>query len=121
VINEYMNRLGFYPNDRLRDVLYNIEQFKFDALIQPELSMRSPPSSHSNSSTESSTNSSSAKSRSASKKNPQSSVNNSMSKKMIKDGDKSSGTNNLIGNGSGSTLTGKNSYAVLKASSIAAS
>lgn len=39
---------------------------------------------------------------------------------MIKDSDKSSGTNNMIGNGSGNTLTGKNSYAVLKASSIAA-
>jgi len=39
---------------------------------------------------------------------------------MIKDSDKSSGTNNLVGSG-GSTLTGKNPYAVLKASSIAAS
>jgi hypothetical protein len=44
-----------------------------------------------------------------------------MSKRMIKDSDKSSGTNNLIGSGQGTTLTGKNPYAVLKASSIAAS
>lgn len=44
-----------------------------------------------------------------------------MSKKMIKDSDKSSGTNNLIGTGQGTTLTGKNPYAVLKPSSIAAS
>ena len=44
-----------------------------------------------------------------------------MSKRMIKDSDKSSGTNNLIGTGSGSTLTGKNPFAVLKASAIAAS
>jgi len=33
VINEYMNRLPLYPNEKLRDVLYNIEQFKFDALL----------------------------------------------------------------------------------------
>lgn len=38
---------------------------------------------------------------------------------MIKDSDKSSGTNNLIGTGT-TTLTGNNPYAVLKASSIAA-
>ena len=25
VINEYMNKLGFFPNEKLRDVLYNIE------------------------------------------------------------------------------------------------
>lgn len=45
-----------------------------------------------------------------------------MAKKMIKDSDKSSGTNNLIGTGTGSTtLTGKNPFAILKASAIAAS
>ena len=45
-----------------------------------------------------------------------------MAKKMIKDSDKSSGTNNLIGAGGGnSTLTGKNPFAILKASAIAAS
>ena len=44
-----------------------------------------------------------------------------MAKKMIKDSDKSSGTNNLVGGGSGSTtLTGKNPFAILKASAIAA-
>ena len=39
---------------------------------------------------------------------------------MIKDSDKSSGTNNLIGNGAGSSVTGKNPYTILKPSSIAA-
>lgn len=44
-----------------------------------------------------------------------------MSKKIIKDSDKSSGTNNLVGTGNGnSTLTGKNPFAILKASAIAA-
>ena len=41
---------------------------------------------------------------------------------MIKDSDKSSGTNNLVGTGgNNSTLTGKNPSAILKASAIAAS
>ena len=40
-------------------------------------------------------------------------------KRVIKDSDKSSGTNNLIGSGVGSTLTGKNPFAILKASAIA--
>lgn len=45
-----------------------------------------------------------------------------MSNRMIKDTDKSSGTNNLIGIGKGATtLTGNNPFAVLKASAIAAS
>jgi Dullard-like phosphatase family protein len=44
-----------------------------------------------------------------------------MAKKIIKDSDKSSGTNNLVGTGGGnSTLTGKNPFAILKASAIAA-
>ena len=44
-----------------------------------------------------------------------------MANRMIKDSDKSSGTNNLVGSGSGSpTLTGKNPFAILKASAIAA-
>jgi hypothetical protein len=40
-------------------------------------------------------------------------------KRIIKDTDKSSGTNNLVGNGGGNTLTGKNPFAILKASAIA--
>lgn len=48
-------------------------------------------------------------------------TNSALGKKMIKDTDKSSGTNNLVGTGAGnSTLTGKNPFAILKASAIAA-
>ena len=100
-------------------MLYNIEQFKFDALLQPELNIRGPPSISSNSS-HSSTNSStkSARSMAGAKGGPQ---NSTMAKRMIKDTDKSSGTNNLVGGGgSNSTLTGKNPFAILKASAIAA-
>ena len=76
--------------------------------------MRGPPSSSSNSS--STTNSSSKSERSGNTQQP-----SGMAKRMIKDSDKSSGTNNLVGTGSGnSTLTGKNPFAILKASAIAA-
>ena len=57
VLNEYITRLPLFTNDKIRDTLYNIDQFKFDALLQPEIKMRGPPSSHSNTSN-SSTNSS---------------------------------------------------------------
>lgn len=33
VLNEYLSRLPLYPNEKIRDTLYNIEQFKFDALL----------------------------------------------------------------------------------------
>lgn len=33
VLNMYLERLPLYPNDKIRDTLYNIEQFKFDALL----------------------------------------------------------------------------------------
>ena len=37
MINEWLNILHKLPIDRIRDVLYNIEQFKSDALILPDL------------------------------------------------------------------------------------
>ena len=95
--------------------------------------MRGPPSSHSNTSN-SSTNSSTKSAGSLGAgiaggrgtgipgSTAGGAQNNAMSKRMIKDSDKSSGTNNLVGTGGGSsTLTGKNPFAILKASSIAAS
>lgn len=109
--------MPLHSNDKIRDTLYNIEQFKFDAQLQPELKMKGP--SNQNNSTISSTNSSSS-TKSGGSARDQANGNSAMSKKMIKDSDKSSGTNNLVGNGSSSTLTGKNPFAVLKPSSIAA-
>lgn len=135
VLNEYVTRLPLFSNEKIRDTLYNIDQFKFDALLQPEIKMRGPPSSHSNTSN-SSTNSSTKSGGSlgagvaggrgtgmpGATGGPGGAQNNAMSKRMIKDSDKSSGTNNLVGTGGGSsTLTGKNPFAILKASSIAAS
>lgn len=95
--------------------------------------MRGPPSSHSNTSntsTSSSTKSSGSlgagvaggRGTGIPGATGQGAQNNAMSKRMIKDSDKSSGTNNLVGTGGGSsTLAGKNPFAILKASSIAAS
>lgn len=33
VLNEYITRLPLFTNDKIRDTLYNIDQFKFDALL----------------------------------------------------------------------------------------
>lgn len=111
--------MPLFPNEKIRDTLYNIEQFKFDALLQPEIRMKGP-SNYGNNNTVSSSNSSASSTRSGgSGKDAQG--NSALNKRMIKDSDKSSGTNNLVGSGSGSsTLTGKNPFAILKASAIAA-
>lgn len=51
VLNMYVTRMPLFPNEKIRETLYNIEQFKFDALLQPEikLSMSSSSSGSSNS------------------------------------------------------------------------
>lgn len=139
VLSHFLQRLPLFPNEKLRDVLYNIEQFKFDALLQPEVKLGGGPGSNTLTSSGSSLSSdnSTASSRSGSKLGGTSSGRSAskgtestdkktkgsdvMSKKMIKDSDKSSGTNNLVGTGAGNTtLTGKNPFAILKASAIAA-
>ena len=80
------------------------------------------PSGSLGNSTPTSTNSSASSTRSGgSGKDKEKSASGAMAKRMIKDSDKSSGTNNLIGSGGGNnTLTGKNPFAILKASAIAA-
>ena len=37
MIDEWLNNLTKVPVDRIRDVLYNIEQFKGDALKLPDI------------------------------------------------------------------------------------
>jgi hypothetical protein len=125
MLNEYMQHLYIFPNEKIRDVLYNIEQFRFDTFLQPELSPNGSPSSMSSDSGSNSTKSSAgSKTRSNSKstkKKQKERTNSALDKRMIKATDKGSGTNNLIGTGKGTTLTGNNPFAVLKASAIAAS
>jgi len=65
---EYISRMALYPNDKIRDVLYNIEQFKFDAYLQPELTARSQPSTSSNSSNSSTKSSTKSRTTSSGKK-----------------------------------------------------
>lgn len=67
VLKEYINHLYLFPNEKIRDVLYNIEQFKFDAYLQPELQPNLSSSSMSNGSSNSTKSSSNSKSRSNSK------------------------------------------------------
>lgn len=119
VLEGMVTRLPLYPNEKIRDMLYNIEQFKFDAMLQPELRVTGVDSG---SSLSTMSNSSTKSNRTASgKKEREDGVNSAVSKRMIKDSDKSSGTNNLVGGGGTTSLTGKNPFAVLKASAIAAS
>jgi hypothetical protein len=120
VLDNVVTRLPLYPNEKIRDMLYNIDQFKFDAMLQPEL--RITGNVESSMSTQSNSSSSKSNRTASSKKEKESGNDNGLSKRVIKDSDKSSGTNNLVGGGSGTTsLTGKNPFAVLKASAIAAS
>ena len=37
IVNEWLNAMQKVPIDRVRDVLYNIEQFKGDALKLPDI------------------------------------------------------------------------------------
>jgi len=62
VLNEFLARLPLFPNDKIRDTLYNIDQFKFDAMLQPEIRMKGPAS---NNSTASSSNSSTSSTKSS--------------------------------------------------------
>jgi len=42
IIDEWLNQMQKVPIDRIRDVLYNIEQFKLDALKLPEIKSNVP-------------------------------------------------------------------------------
>lgn len=42
VLKEFVTKMPMFPNEKIRDMLYNIEQFKFDAHMQPELQQRLP-------------------------------------------------------------------------------
>lgn len=57
VLSQYIATMPLFPNEKIRDTLYNIEQFKFDANLQPEIKMglssSSISSNNSNSSTKS--------------------------------------------------------------------
>lgn len=104
IINDWMNQITRVPVERMRDVLYNIEQFRGDALKLPEIQGKNAPQVQQNS--------------------------NSLNAKadggpVYGAGARSAGSINgpsvdkKPGNQGQTALTGKNPFAILKASAIA--
>lgn len=91
MIGDWLNAINTIPNDKLREVLYNIEAFRADALnLAP---VEAKPSGGKG----------------------------TLASKGLSSSTKTSGTSSLVSSGSGaqSSLTGKNPFAILKASAIA--
>jgi hypothetical protein len=86
LIGDWLVQIHNLPNERLREVLYNVEQFRADSVQIQE-----------------------PKPKPQNKRSPSKSLSAST---------KTSGTTNLVA-GSGSSVTGKNPFAILKASAIA--
>lgn len=95
MVGDWLNAISTVPIDKLREVLYNIEAFRADAiniaLVEPK-----PTGGK-----------------------------GTLASKALSSSTKTSGTSNLVstggsnGTGGGSSLTGKNPFAILKASAIA--
>ena len=83
LMNDWLNAITTVTNEKIRETLYNIEQFRADAL---NLTSEKPPAT-------------------------------GPAAKGISSTTKTSGTSNLVG--AGNSLTGKNPFAILKASAIA--
>jgi len=89
MIGDWLNMISTIPNEKLREMLYNIEAFRADAInITPTPSETKP------------------------------SGKGTLASKALSSSTKTSGNSNLVG-ASGSSLTGKNPFAILKASAIA--
>ena len=109
MINEWLNILHKLPIDRVRDVLYNIEQFKGDALLLPEIKTSND--------------------RRNEKQNSMGKVLDggpiygagAKSAGSISSDSTSKGATKMLGNQGRTSLTGKNPFAILKASAIASS
>lgn len=108
IIEEWMNNLDKVPIDRIRDILYNIEQFKADALKLPNLSNALAK----------------RKERGAGAgkvaSGPDGPIYGAAAKSAGSLNEKtSSGASKMLGNQGQTSLTGKNPFAILKASAIA--
>lgn len=91
MIGEWLNTITLVPNEKLREMLYNIEAFRADAVnINPAAQDSNKPQG----------------------KGP-------LASKALSSSTKTSGNSNLVGGAS--SLTGKNPFAILKASAIASS
>ena len=107
MISDWLNYLHKLPIDRVRDVLYNIEQFKSDALLLPEIKQAADKSS--------------LKSESLGKSADGGPIYGAGAKSAgsITVDSTSKGASKMLGNQGRTSLTGKNPFAILKASAIA--
>ena len=107
MIGEWLNYLHKLPIDRVRDILYNIEQFKSDALLLPEI--------------KSSGDKKSEKSASPTKTQDGGPIYGAGAKSAgsISVDSTSKGANKIMGGNSRTTTTNKNPFAILKASALA--
>ena len=110
IIDEWLNNLQKVPTDRIRDVLYNIEQFKGDALKLPNISNQLANRRERGS----------ARSAQKQTNSEQGAVYGDAIKAAGTLNDKTSaGASKIVGNQGQTSLTGKNPFAILKASAIA--
>lgn len=95
MMGDWLNLITNIPNEKMRETLYNIEAYRSDAVgIGSDSQKQSAPK--------------------------QEGGLKGLASKGINQNTKTSGSSNLVGNSS-SSLTGKNPFAILKASAIASS
>jgi hypothetical protein len=98
VMTEWLNTISTVTNEKIRETLYNIEQFRPDVVNLTSGSANGPKGN-------------------AQQPNQSSSANPSA--KGISSSTKTSGTTNMVSSSAGNSITGKNPFAILKASAIA--
>ena len=113
IIDEWMNNLQKVPIDRIRDVLYNIEQFKGDALKLPNISNNALVTKKERGTLRGTL-------KQTGSDNVAAGVYGDAAKSAGSLNDKTSnGASKMLGNQGQTSLTGKNPFAILKASAIA--
>lgn len=102
LMNDWLNQISTITNEKIRETLYNIEQFRPDVVNLTSAGKGSQASGNQSSGSGNSSSSPSAKG-------------------GISSSTKTSGTTNMVASSStgGNSITGKNPFAILKASAIA--
>jgi len=113
MMGEWLNKISTVTNEKIRETLYNIEQFRPDVI---NLTSAGNPSSTS----VSQINPSSSSNKGGNQQNQANTNSNNPASKGISSSTKTSGTTNMVSSsGQGNSITGKNPFAILKASAIA--
>ena len=110
IIDEWINNLQKVPIDRIRDVLYNIEQFKGDALKLPDIKQGFSKKQD---------RSSMGRTKANSEATSGAVIGDAVKSAGSLNEKTSSGATKALGNQGQTSLTGKNPFAILKASAIA--